>query len=371
MTPPWQLWRSTFILPIFLEIQITSSAPDFSIHLHSILKNHTAHACENDILTIACPLRTSVAVLFAFYGRQIPSPHLCLSASSNRTKEEDTNCISTVAVIEKVQSACQDRQSCRVPVLSPFLGEDPCPLTTKYLQVSYKCQPQHHRTKLVCENERLRLLCKNSTVLAIYSATFGHLRHGSPNCPQEPGSHTDMECMSSTALRKVSRRCHGRGNCTLVADVMTFGDPCFPGTKKNLRVSFTCVPRYLLEDAGFGSTNPLIILDSDNTNDFPEKVAFYFVSGICAGLVFLLCIFGLRSMSTLVKDVKQIVSDLNDELFHRKGIREDLIEDELSDISSCQLTKSYCTKKMNNPLVLTLQMADTGVQQRELPRVDN
>ncbi len=51
---------------------------------------------------------------------------------------------------------------------------------------------EHHRTRLVCENERLRLMCKNETVLAIYSATFGHLLHGSPFCPQEPGSHTDM-----------------------------------------------------------------------------------------------------------------------------------------------------------------------------------
>lgn len=51
---------------------------------------------------------------------------------------------------------------------------------------------EHHQTRLVCENERLRLMCKNETVLMIYSATFGHLLHGSPFCPQEPGSHIDM-----------------------------------------------------------------------------------------------------------------------------------------------------------------------------------
>ena len=54
------------------------------------------------------------------------------------------------------------------------------------------CFSEHHRTRLVCENERLRLMCKNETVLAIYSASFGHLLHGSPYCPQEPGSHVDM-----------------------------------------------------------------------------------------------------------------------------------------------------------------------------------
>lgn len=54
------------------------------------------------------------------------------------------------------------------------------------------CVLEHHRTRLVCENERLKLVCKNETVLTIYSATFGHLLHGSPYCPQEPGSHVDM-----------------------------------------------------------------------------------------------------------------------------------------------------------------------------------
>lgn len=51
---------------------------------------------------------------------------------------------------------------------------------------------EHHLTRLVCENERLRLACKNETVLTIYSAVFGHLLHGSPACPQEPGSRVDM-----------------------------------------------------------------------------------------------------------------------------------------------------------------------------------
>lgn len=51
------------------------------------------------------------------------------------------------------------------------------------------------------------------------------------------------ECLSPSALRKVSRRCHGRANCSVLADTQTFGDPCFPGTRKHLRVSFTCGAR--------------------------------------------------------------------------------------------------------------------------------
>ncbi|XP_078025567.1 protein eva-1 homolog C isoform X2 [Epinephelus lanceolatus] len=372
MTVPWTYCLFSSLL-LALKIPTAHSAPDFSLYLHTILKNHTAHACEGDMLIIECPSRTSVAVLSAFYGRRVPNQHLCPSANRNTTTtvDEDTECTSPVAV-EKVLSECQDRRSCHIPVFSPVFGQDPCPLTTKYLLVSYKCRPEHHRTRLVCENERLRLMCKNETVLAIYSATFGHLLHGSPYCPQEPGSHIDMECLSPSALRKVSRRCHGRANCSVLADTLTFGDPCFPGTRKHLRVSFTCVPRYLLEDVGRGSTDPFMI--SDYTHELPERVALYFVSGICAGLVFLLCLFGIRS--TLVRDVKGLVSDLKDELKasrrQRKGLMEDLFDDDISDTSSFRrLTQSYRTTEILSPSTLTVEMVDRGVEQtRDLPNGD-
>uniref|UniRef100_A0A3B3VXK5 Si:ch73-335m24.2 n=1 Tax=Poecilia latipinna TaxID=48699 RepID=A0A3B3VXK5_9TELE len=337
-------------------------------YLHSILKNHTAHACEGDLLVIKCPSRTSVAVLSAFYGRRVPNKHLCPAPNANITvEEEDTDCTSSTA-LEKAQSECQDERSCHIPVLAPVFGPDPCPLTTKYLLVSYKCKPHHH-TRLVCENERLRLMCKNESVLAIYSATFGHLLHGSPNCPEEPGSKSNM-CLSAVALRKVSRRCHGRENCSIFADTQTFGDPCFPGTRKHLRVSFTC-PRYLLEDVGRGSTDPFMI--SDLTH-LPERVALYFVSGICAGLVFLLCLFGLRS--TLVRDVKDLVSDLNYQLKasrrQRKELMDDLFDEDVSDTSSFRhLTQSYRATETLSPSTLSVELVEREVQQtRAHPKGD-
>ncbi|KAM7389222.1 hypothetical protein PAMP_023212 [Pampus punctatissimus] len=317
MTVSQSFCRSLCVLPLILALKIHTvrSAPDFSQYLHSILKNHTAHACEEDTLSIECPPRTSVAVLSAFYGRRVPNQHLCPSVNTNTTVEEDTECTSPVA-IEKVLSECQDRRSCHIPVLSPVFGQDPCPLTSKYLLVSYKCRPEHHRTRLVCENERLRLMCKNDTVLAIYSATFGHLLHGSPYCPQESGSQTDM------------------------------------------------VPRYLLEDVGRGSTDPFMI--SDYTHGLPERVALYFVSGICAGLVFLLCLFGLRS--TIVKDVKGLVSDLNEELKasrrQHKELMEDLFDDDISDTSSfCHLTQSYRAADIFSPSSLTAEVVDRQAEQ--------
>ncbi|KAM9849661.1 LOW QUALITY PROTEIN: protein eva-1 homolog C [Aulostomus maculatus] len=400
MGGPWSCCRSLCCLLLLLAVKINTvhSAPDFSLYLHTILKNHTAHACEGDTLSIECPSRTSIAVLSTFYGRLVPNQHLCPSANTNLSVVEDTECTSPVAT-EKVLSECQDQQSCHIPVFSPVFGQDPCPLTTKYLLVAYKCRPEHHRTRLVCENERMRLMCKNDTVLAIYSATFGHLLHGSPFCPQGSGLHTGMECLSPSALRKVSRRCHGRANCSVLADTQTFGDPCFPGTRKHLRVSFTCVPRYLLEDMARGSTDPFMISDYTHggwytgptyrpqhvllTNcleiiekmlGLPERVALYFVSGICAGLIFLLCLFGIRS--TFVRDVKDLISDLNDELKasrrRRKELMEDLYDDDISDTSSFRrLTQSYRTADRLSPSTLAVEMTDQGVEQtRELPNGD-
>ncbi|KAJ3588067.1 hypothetical protein NHX12_011661, partial [Muraenolepis orangiensis] len=235
----------------------------------------------------------------------------------------------------KVLSECQDQHVCNIPVISPVFGQDPCPYTSKYLLVSYKCRPVHHRTRLVCENERMRIMCKNDTVIAIYSASFGHLVDGSPNCPQEPRALTELECLSPSALRKVSRRCHGRVNCSVMADTHTFGDPCFQGIRKHLRVSFTC-------EMGHGTTDPFDM--SDYTHGVPEKVALFFVSGICAGLLLLLCLFGVRS--TLIKDVKGLVAELRDDYRasrkRRRGLMEDLYDDDVSDTSSFRrLTQAY------------------------------
>lgn len=52
--------------------------------------------------------------------------------------------------------------------------------------------------------------------------------------------HVSAECVAPDALRRVSKKCHRKGNCTVAADKATFGDPCLPGMKKQLRVSYTC-----------------------------------------------------------------------------------------------------------------------------------
>lgn len=94
----------------------------------------------------------------------------------------------------------------------------------------------------------------------------------------------------------------------------------------------------------------------------PERVALYFVSGICAGLVFLLCLFGLRS--TLVKDVKELVSELKTSQRQQKEFMDDLFEDDISDSSSFRcLTQSHSRTDAFAPSALTVELVQREVEQ--------
>lgn len=94
-------------------------------------------------------------------------------------------------------------------------------------------------------------------------------------------------------------------------------------------------------------------------------MALYFVSGICAGLVFLLCLFGLRS--TLVKDVKELVSELKASHRQEKEFMDDLFEDDVSDSSSFRcLTHSRSTTDAFTPSTLTIELV-----QREMEQMKN
>lgn len=104
----------------------------------------------------------------------------------------------------------------------------------------------------------------------------------------------------------------------------------------------------------------------------PETVALYFVSGICAGLLFLLCVFGLKS--TLVRDLKDLVSEIEDELKasqRSRGGLEDYDDDDASLRSSFRhLTSSYRTANMFNPeMVMTVVME--GKREEDKPEITN
>ncbi|KAM4664054.1 protein eva-1 homolog C-like isoform 2-T2 [Discoglossus pictus] len=276
----------------------TGAATEFSGYLQKVLKSHTSHACDGDLVTVSCPHKTSISVLSAFYGRRISVQSLCPSLEHS---EETTYCSSPTA-FQKLSDDCQDRRSCHFSVNSRIFGADPCPGTNKYLLVSYKCKPDNYKVHHVCENDQLRLVCRNNSLLSIYSASFGRRLQGNPVCDPEHRTTPKYECSAQTALRKVFRRCHHRHNCTIIADTHTFGDPCFPGVVKHLMVSYTCIPRRLMEELGRTSADPFSL--SDVTHDIPEKLSLYFLCGVSAGLFILLCIF-IPKM-TFLQDVRKV-----------------------------------------------------------------
>ncbi|XP_021246598.1 protein eva-1 homolog A isoform X6 [Numida meleagris] len=219
-------------------------------YISRVLKNYTDHACDGEYVSLRCPHRTTISIQSSFYGRIVPSHQMCPSRyphSYATLIKEDVAC-SVGTSLQKMLDECQDRRSCQFLVNSRLFGIDPCPGTGKYLLVWYKCRPNEYKSKVACEDDKLRLSCKKSMVIAIYSAIFGRTQGGSLECPYQNLGMPTIECKSDTALQLMIKRCHGKRSCSIYASTYEFGDPCYPGIQKHLNVIYTCVPRKLLHE---------------------------------------------------------------------------------------------------------------------------
>nr|XP_047921672.1 protein eva-1 homolog A isoform X3 [Anser cygnoides] len=226
-------------------------------YISQALKNYTDHACDGEYISLRCPHRTTISIQSSFYGRIVPSHQMCPSRyphSYATLIKEDVDC-SVGTSLQKMLDECQDRRSCQFLVNSRLFGADPCPGTGKYLLVWYKCRPNEYKSKVACEDDKLRLSCKKSMVIAIYSAVFGRTQGGSLECPYQNLGMPMIECQSATALQLMIKRCHGKRSCSIYASTYEFGDPCYPGIRKHLNVIYTCVPRKLLHETQPGPTN--------------------------------------------------------------------------------------------------------------------
>ncbi|XP_054695199.1 protein eva-1 homolog C-like isoform X6 [Grus americana] len=346
------------------------ASPELSGYLRKVLRNHTAHTCDGEQLLIVCPRKTTISILGAFYGRRVPSPNLC--PSPGNASQESTECTSTTAHL-KLLAECQDQQWCQFSVHSQVFGPDPCPGTHKYLITSYKCRPGNHRVKTVCENDKLRLQCRPKSILAIYSANYGRFLRGKPECDALNTGGPHIECLAPDALWRVSKKCHRKRNCTVAADQATFGDPCLPGMKKQLRVSYT-LPKQLLEEVGPDTSDPFLLSDYMHGGWYkgprfsrlredqmiftsslaafadlwgvPEKVGLYFLCGVSGGLMLLLCIISpkttfLQEAGEALKDPEVGSSSELSRTKLRDEQDEDLPDDSSSDSSFRRLTHTY------------------------------
>ncbi|XP_007901499.1 protein eva-1 homolog C isoform X2 [Callorhinchus milii] len=237
------LWLSSF----------AKTSSDFSGYMSKVLRNYTEHACDGEYISLRCPHRTTISIQSSFYGRKAPSHQMCPSRYPQTFTElevEDLSC-SAITSLQKMLDECQDRRSCQLLVNSRIFGTDPCPGTSKYLVVWYKCRPNEYKSKVACEDDKLRLNCKRSMVIAIYSTIFGRSQEGSLECPYKNIGVPAIECRSTLALQILAKRCHGKRTCSVYASSYEFGDPCYPGVRKFLNVIYTCVPKKLLDE-----TNP-------------------------------------------------------------------------------------------------------------------
>ncbi|XP_007904899.1 protein eva-1 homolog C isoform X2 [Callorhinchus milii] len=270
----------------------------FSGYLSKVLRNHTEHACDGGHLKLICPRGTTLSVQSAFYGREVPSSQLCPSLRPTDTGEENMNC-SAPTTLQKILDECQDHHSCQLLVNRRVFGLDPCPGTSKYLLVSYKCKPNEYKSKVACEGRELKIRCSNSTLINVYSATYGRILHGNKACPPSNPQLPNQECVSHTALEIMARNCYGKRSCRVNVSSRYFGDPCFPGMEKYLSIVYVCahIPSQA-QKFRFSMKEGEVFITSLATFAYIQRhlemAGLLFMSSVCIGLILTLCVLVIR-----------------------------------------------------------------------------
>ncbi|XP_076373903.1 protein eva-1-like [Tachypleus tridentatus] len=260
------LW--TLIASISVTVVSASNIPLVS----GTLRNFQVHACDGNDLLIKCWPDTVIAVSFARYGRTVSSHELCppelhTPSKNNYRGNDTTKCLATQA-LRAVEAMCRHQRVCKIKTSPESFGEDPCPGIRKYAEVVYKCLPNSFINKIVCENDRLRLQCKKSRRIVIYSASFGGTHHDIHECPQKSGV-VARDCQVSYATETVMQNCLGKRRCTVYASIETFGNPsCPPDTRHYLKVVYTCVSKEILRVLDINDNGDSGI---DETDDFVEE----------------------------------------------------------------------------------------------------
>lgn len=77
--------------------------------------------------------------------------------------------------------------------------------------------PDEYKSKVVCEDERMRLSCKRGMQIAVYSAMFGRTQQGTLECPlhhRRAPSVGEAPSHSHTGVGKMS----GWGSCSFTQE---------------------------------------------------------------------------------------------------------------------------------------------------------
>uniref|UniRef100_A0A914C958 SUEL-type lectin domain-containing protein n=2 Tax=Acrobeloides nanus TaxID=290746 RepID=A0A914C958_9BILA len=211
------------------------------------LKNNLVQACENEKITLHCPRNTHILVENSFYGRLVPSSELCPLPGIGPIKNEDTSC-DVAEAHAKITDLCRNKRKCRIVVKPSFFDHDPCPNTSKYLQISYKCKPISFEDQNFCEGTNMQLSCKSNKRLAIYSANYGRTVNGQAemHCPLK--TPVTQDCVADV-LPQILEKCHAQTECTIAVNDHFLGNPCENEVQKYLSLIFMCVNDEVFSEA--------------------------------------------------------------------------------------------------------------------------
>nr|XP_015302407.1 PREDICTED: protein eva-1 homolog C isoform X4 [Macaca fascicularis] len=301
--PPGQLLRLFYCTVLVCSKEI-SALSDFSGYLTKLLQNHTTYACDGDYLNLQCPRHSTISVQSAFYGQDY---QMCSSQKPASQREDSLTCVAPTT-FQKVLDECQNQRACHLLVNSRVFGPDLCPGSSKYLLVSFKCQPNELKNKTVCEDQELKLHCHESKFLNIYSATYGRRTQERDICSSEAERLPPFDCLSYSASQVLSRRCYGKQRCKIVVNNHHFGSPCLPGVKKYLTVTYACGINFdpseskVLRKDGILVSNSLAAFAYIRAH--PERAALLFVSSVGIGLALTLCALVIRE--SCAKDFRKL-----------------------------------------------------------------
>ncbi|KAG7484471.1 hypothetical protein MATL_G00049590 [Megalops atlanticus] len=345
---------------------------NFSNYLTRIIQSHSTHACDGEQLRLHCPRHSTISVLSAFYGHsEVP-----LCAPRTKVDRASNESCSAFTALQKLLAECQGHRDCQLLVNNHVFGHDPCPGTSKHLQVSYKCKPTEHKKKVGCEGEHVKLYCKYPRVLNIYSAVYGRALEDENICSSHDRDPPPFECLFHGAVHLVSKTCYAKQRCVITVNDHNFRDPCLPGIKKYLSILYACVPQTLLREADpsvfkptsipkqniekgaapypKGSRHPdshpssgIILSNTLMTyayvKEHPEMAALLFVSSMCLGLICALIAVSVRlSCNDIPWGGGQKTAPSREMMKNEEDAEEEESEQSSSSLSSDDRKGLYC-----------------------------
>ncbi|XP_029714116.2 protein eva-1 homolog C-like [Aedes albopictus] len=255
--------------------------------LSSTLRAFRQTSCENDLMTLSCPIGTSISVEVVQYGKKEENSSLqcaytdpmdsrypvesttliadmpfvlgnltfsLVDTSLNETsllEKSRSKCIHSYvlqySILQIVVEACQKKRKCSFRASPKVFDSIPCPGIHKLVEVSHKCRPFEFRSLIACEKDVIRLACGRYTRVAIYSASYGRTAYESSHCTQTAGSKEET-CLSAHTSHTLTEICQGRRKCTVAVEASTFGSPCPENVRVSLKVVYACVSRNVFRD---------------------------------------------------------------------------------------------------------------------------